>query len=847
MVRLNERLFARLEDESDPRRRARIFAFPQQIAALRDALAQFVTDVFASTALDHHVFLRGVYLTSGTQEGTPIDRLLGAIGRGFRVAPDAVAAPLGRGKAYFVERLLKQVLIGESGLAGVNRRFEVQKAIAQLGAYAALAFVAAVGVMLLSVSYGRNRDYVQDAGRDVETLRAVPAVREATSAERIVPRLDAVRAVADSASRYDNAGAPWSMRWGLYQGRSIGNAARDAYMRELDSSLLPFVAGRMQQRMLDYRAEPDKLYEYLKAYLMLGQPEHLETTHLQYLANLEWSGQVGVSAGAGASLSRHFQTLIDRGDLRPVPLNATLVRQACTTIEQVSLARIMYGWLKDTYAANDTHQVRLDLAGGVGAQAVIRRKSGVPLSEPMSGLYSRTVFDDINGNALPALVDQFAKDNWVCGTRDIGNRATLEADLRRLYQQEYIAAWDAIVNDLEIVAPSTVQETADVLGVLGGPASPLRFLLQVVRDNTLLHDRPAATAAPEQPGLLASAADRLKSVVRTSPAAPAAQGATPGAVVTARFQHIHRLFEGEPGNAPIDALQSRLRDLEQQYRALGSQVGGGDVVKAANDPAVRQARQAVEQEAVVLPAVIQALIFPVVRRADVNLANDAAATLVARYRQQVLSECQQLVSGRYPFTRDSATDVPLSDFGRLFGSGGVFEGFFDAELAPMVDTSTRPWRWRPGAVSSSREMLARFEAAYAIRETFFGSSREPALSFSVTITDVDQDATRFVLRVDGQDFERRRERLAGTWPGPTQGVAEAAFQDRTNIPSGPRFEGPWALFRLIDYAEPQHESQTRTTLTFRGRQNREARAAIEADSLRNPFVRQAWRDFRCGS
>jgi hypothetical protein len=36
-------------------------------------------------------------------------------------------------------------------------------------------------------------------------------------------------------------------------------------------------------------------------------------------------------------------------------------------------------------------------------------------------------------------------------------------------------------------------------------------------------------------------------------------------------------------------------------------------------------------------------------------------------------------------------------------------------------------------------------------------------------------------------------------------------------------------------------------LTFRGRQNREARVAIEADSLRNPFVRQEWRDFRCGS
>ena len=98
------------------------------MASLRDSLAQYLTDVFAAKSDDQRILLRGVYFTSGTQEGTPIDRLLGAIGRGFRVAPDAVVAPGGRGKAYFVERLLTQVLIGESGLAGVNRRLEMRTA-----------------------------------------------------------------------------------------------------------------------------------------------------------------------------------------------------------------------------------------------------------------------------------------------------------------------------------------------------------------------------------------------------------------------------------------------------------------------------------------------------------------------------------------------------------------------------------------------------------------------------------------------------------------------------------------------------------------------------------------------
>ena len=92
ITRLNARLFARLEDERDARRRARIFAFPQQMAGLRDLLAQFVGEVFTSTRFDQPVLLRGVYLTSGTQDGTQIDRLLGAIGRRFGLAPEVVAA-----------------------------------------------------------------------------------------------------------------------------------------------------------------------------------------------------------------------------------------------------------------------------------------------------------------------------------------------------------------------------------------------------------------------------------------------------------------------------------------------------------------------------------------------------------------------------------------------------------------------------------------------------------------------------------------------------------------------------------------------------------------------------------
>ena len=307
-------------------------------------------------------------------------------------------------------------------------------------------------------------------------------MRQGASLQTLLPRLDAVRAVVDSANRYQDD-VPWSMRWGLYQGNSIGNSAGDAYVRELDGSLLPFVAARFRQRLIQYGAEPEKLYEYLKAYLMLGQPEHLDKKHLQFLADLEWSTANGVNAEQGKSLSRHFQGLLDRaGGLRPIALDSAVVAQARTSIRQASVPRLMYAWLKDTYARDDARAVRLDVAAGVGGEQVLRRKSGVSLSEPVPAIYGRAAFKELTSRDLPGLVKRFSDERWVWGDSGLntGDAARLATDVTGIYEQDYITAWDAILNDLELVPFSSVQQTVDGLAILSGPTSPLRSLLQTV-------------------------------------------------------------------------------------------------------------------------------------------------------------------------------------------------------------------------------------------------------------------------------------------------------------------------------------------------------------------------------
>ncbi|HTU99031.1 MAG TPA: type VI secretion IcmF C-terminal domain-containing protein, partial [Luteitalea sp.] len=197
-----------------------------------------------------------------------------------------------------------------------------------------------------------------------------------------------------------------------------------------------------------------------------------------------------------------------------------------------------------------------------------------------------------------------------------------------------------------------------------------------------------------------------------------------------------------------------------------------------------------------------------------------------------------------PFDR-SGPDLALGEFGRLFAPRGVFDRFVTEQLAGLVDTSQRPWVEKEGGVSVSRSMLARLEEAQRIREIFFGSGGErPDVKFTVTIAGVDSAATRFVLNLDGQLFEDRRvQRAPASWPGDNQGIAAATFEDRTGIPVGVKFEGPWALFRLIDASQPQRESDTRVRLTFRAARGHEATVIL--DGAAEPLIGRSWQGFEC--
>ena len=848
LQRLNARMLARMDAERDVQRRGLIFGFPRQIAGARRPLLEFVSEAFGTSAYEQGVLLRGVYFTSGTQEGTPIDRMLGALARTFGLGVRAVSTAGGRGKAFFIQKLLMEVVFKESGLAGVNRSVEVRQALVQAATYIGIAAVTILGVLAFLLSYKGNSAYLADVQKAVQPVSAFQGTAP-TDLLAELPRLDAYHDALVVANEYSKL-VPFSMRSGLYQGSALGGAALDAYVRELNAGLAPAMAAIYRERITQLASEPDKLYEYLKIYLMFGSPERLVPSEVQFITDREWQLHFPNDPTTVERLQAHVAALLsDKNRVQPLTLDADIVDRARTSLRQASLPVLMYSRLKLTHAGDTGHAIHLDKEIGLGGDAVLVRKSGQPLSTPIPGLYTRVVFSQIATTGKLELAKDFVSDSWVLGegVASMEQMPRLTGDMMRLYEDDYIRVWDGVVADIGTRPTANTKDLSDVMALLASPTSPLKRLLVVVEDNTNLLKAP--DPADKAAGVKAAIAAKLGSLEQMFGSTPTAE--KPGTRTTKHFEVLNKLVDGPPGGAPIDATLKAIGQIQTQLAAMGGGLGDSNALSTVASAGQASAMEQLRIAAMQLPAPIAGVVSQVGAKGEMVAKAEAGGELSRRYQTEVASECQQLIAGRYPFVAKSGNEVALADFGRVFGPGGVFDTFFKERMAPLVDTSTNPWRWKQGAAGiGSGTSLAQFQAADRIRQMYFPPGAQlPSLHFTLAPESLDSAVPRLAVDIEGQSIEYRHGPIQSqsiAWPGPAPGQATVLFEESGGGGPNHSYQGPWALFHMLDDASVQPQSDVRYLVTLSAGGHL-ARLTLEATSVRNPFARNnELRGFRCG-
>ncbi|CAI0701300.1 TPA: type VI secretion system membrane subunit TssM [Serratia fonticola] len=874
---LQQRLDAALPEtlllEHDARQRAECYLFPQEFAALRPFLSQYLDIVFTRSNFETCFTPRGIYFTSGTQEGLPFDRVMGELNRYLKLAPAQPAdqghthwntlsheapIPATKGQSFFLKDMLETVVFQESGLAGSNRWWEYRNRALHWAGYLSLGAILVILGGAWFTSYGNNQEYLTEITAKVPQLeRQGQGLTQLGSGDMLtlLPFLNNVLNLPES-QHFSLQDPPFSYRMGLYRGTQISNASNALYQKALKELLLPQVAQQITSTLRhDNHSDADFSYEALKAYQMLYLPKQYDGEFLRawVMLNLQRNLRQGVTQQQLQQLEWHLAQLLD-GQIQSSPYakDEALVAQAQSALGRSPLPQRVYSRLKRLLLKQtEIKPVSLVDLAGPQAELAFSRQSGKPLTDGIPGLFTPQGYWKAFDNTISQVTETLRQEDiWVLNTQTASEQKSsdLTKTVRQLYMQDFITVWDELLTDIRLANISELSQRISSARLLSGNPSPMRNLLVNIRKNVTLRDEKSDA---DQRSLLGQAGDKLnqganntlEALFSTRPTnADGDVSAQPEQIVMAHFAPLLELAQsqGEGNKAiPFDAVLKQVDDLYSYLTAVQGASNSGMAVPPSDIIPRLQA------ESGRLPTPFKQMLLSLAIGASSDAQRKEMDNVKKRINVEVGSFCRQAIAGRYPLNPRSSQDVTPDDLARMFAPNtGLMDNFFRDNLQGKVDTTRSTWRFTPGVdgktLPGGEGILPSFQQAQRIRDAFFANGTAvPSYRVTVRPVRMDNDILNLTLDIDGQLFKYShgpQVPLVVSWPGirnTNQVHLQLSLANGTT--ASMVTSGPWALNRMVDRARSVadgHNLSRQATFNLDGHS---VTLEFTPNSIRNPF------------
>lgn len=841
---LEERALRRMAEERQLAARERIHEFPQQLAALRESLAAFVEALCAENVYQDTPILRGVFLTSGTQEGRTIDRVMASMAEAFGVRPRVQAPePVVEARSYFLRDVFGKVLFPDQDIAFRSAKAvkaEVLRRALIVGGAAALALLVAFFPVR---SFVKNRELVLGTGEIVDAVAA--RLKASDRGAPPLDKLEPLRARLAELVSHHEQGPPLSMRFGMYQGAELLPQVRKLYasavrrllldpvfkqdVEEMDGFVRRFEATEAPPLIADHA----RFYDKLKMHLLFTAPRGPGEPALGE------EEQAFVGAQIAERWTRRWTLASDPVAAQHLAANASLYVRLLGADPTLALPRYedLVRRLRRVLARVPTSSLALEkllaAADGKGYELSLDAILGGPLTSlqgraRVRGGFTRAGYDEV----LKARLEDpaGALESWVLAVegRDAEAQKLRELeDLRGLYFSRYIEAWKRFLDSVE-VASSSAQALSLLQDLTRGEPPPYARLFRAVAHNT----RIAGALARAGEGVV----DRLRKSLGATPAGQAAVaaggerlGRGPGPLEVERAfaglvafgvapEAVAAGAGGAPPaqkNLPLDVWQEQIVFVRDALQTAAEGSDPGPLLGKVQAARTR-IRSLIDSQEIGWRPQLERLLWPPLEAASSSSAREAAAGATQKWCAQVVAPFRRTLAGRYPFQREG-DDAALADLAEFFKpGGGLLWGFYGETLRSEIQRAGDGFKFtrQLGGQSGFRhDLLAFLQKAQEISSALFpASAAEPSVPFSVRIRPTPGVAA-VIFEVDGQRFDYfngPEEWRRMTWPA--QGKAPGALL-RVRAAGGReeslQQEGEWGLFRLLEAGKLKGEPGVR--------------------------------------
>ncbi len=755
--KLHMRTLRRMTTERNRTTKEKTYQFPLEFAAIKRNLSDFLQGAFApGSAGPSAPILRGFYFTSGTQEGKPLDRIVGAMGRayGLKVAEPEESDQPKEAKSYFLKDVFTGIIFPDQDVAA-RTEAEIRRRRSQrlLGAAAAIA----VGVLFATpavVSFVNNRELV-DETEQVTTEAGTIDWNESKGALGKIDKLQRLRAHTEKLDAWHEEGPPFSYGWMMYQGDKLYEPTRAQYIAALNRGFVGPVRTKLEQKLQGATgAKYINDYNNLKSYILLNDREHLQEHAEWQIGRLTgvWAEILREQSDAGGDLSENdlkyllephvqfYVTFQKEGKIEGAETQPAIIERTRDILTRVGPLQALYERFVTVLIDQKFDEAGPSTSDNLKYPPVTVADVFADRQEVLSVLRSRTKeregkWFEVQGPYTARGHEQVLKslkegeklldrEKWVVPLTQEeklrGDRIKRELErVRQDYDQEYIRQWVEFFRDIDVAVPQTNREAVAEYRVLTAPDWPYLRLLQALGDNTQFASTKKALPGSADGGVMSQIRERVARRFTTRTYGLQLSDFNVGAGAE-RYDPVPDKFRSmvefgvpppppqptagssTPPAAPKDPELAKyvghLEKLESEMSLVEEGPPNTDFKSAAKlfTDAVKSTEESLQKMDATGRELMTPLLMNPLRQAYKAALRSAGGAASGLWEIEVWPHYRDHIKNRYPFNLQASKDASYQDTLKFFApKEGILWGFYEANLKDMHTQQAHEFVPRP--------------------------------------------------------------------------------------------------------------------------------------------------------